>query len=250
MADSSPALSRRALLRAIATGGALVASAVVVGCATGNQEQGNTGKHKRKRTHDEQRPQGVAPSNPAVPGTLIMIIRHGEKPDEKGGSPGVDINGNPADDSSLTQVGWNRARRLVDVFDPQGAQPPPGLARPKAIYAAGATETGDGERTRETVTPLAQHLRMAVDTTFGKGDEAALVAQSTSTLGPALICWQHGEIPAIAQAFGAVTPTPPSTWPDDRFDVIWTLTATSSGWDFAQIPEMVLDGDQPQTISG
>lgn len=39
-----------------------------------------------------------------------------------------------------------------------------------------------------------------------------------------MISWQHEEIPVIAQAFGAVTPTPPVSWPDDRFDMIWTFT--------------------------
>jgi hypothetical protein len=177
-----------------------------------------------------------------------MIIRHGEKPDKSSPLPGVDINGNPADSSSLTEVGWNRARALVGVFDPQGGTLRAGLARPKAIYAAGATEGGSGERARETVTPLAQHMGLTVDADFGKGDEQALADQITSQPGPTLISWQHSEIPAIAEAFGNVTPTPPSTWPDDRFDVIWKLTATSTGWTFAQIPEMALPGDQTQPI--
>jgi len=178
-----------------------------------------------------------------------MIIRHGEKPDKSSPLPGVDINGNPAGTGSLTEIGWSRARRLVDVFDPQGRSPRPGLARPVSIYAAGANEGGSGERARETITPLAQRLRIAVDTSFGKGDEDALASKLTAQPGPTLICWQHGEIPAIVEAFGSVSPTPPATWPNDRFDEIWTLTATAHGWSFAQIPEMVLPGDQSQPIS-
>jgi hypothetical protein len=42
---------------------------------------------------------------------------------------------------------------------------------------------------------------------------------------------RHG-IPAIAEASGDLTPAPPDTWPDDRFDVVWTLTATPTGWNF------------------
>ena len=95
--------------------------------------------------------------------------------------------------------------------------------------------------------PMLEWRRM--DTDFGKGDEQALADQITSQPGSTLICWQHGEIPAIAEAFGNVTPTPPSTWPDDRFDVIWTLTATGNGWTFAQVPELALPGDQSQPIS-
>src|SRR5205085_2056346 len=94
---------------------------------------------------------------------LVMIIRHGEKPD--GSHPGVDANGHP-DDSSLTVTGWNRANRLVNVFDPAQGAPRPGLARPTVIYAAGANDNGEGTRTRETVTPLAHALGRPVNTSF------------------------------------------------------------------------------------
>lgn len=220
---------RRAMLRTAAAGAALTACATLAACGTG------------KPTH-------VA-GKAAAPGTVVMIIRHGEKPDKTSPLPGVDVNGNPADSSSLTQVGWNRARNLIGVFDPPGGIPRAGIARPKTIYAAGATEGGSGERARETVTPLAQHLGITVDADFGKGDEQALADQITSQPGPTLISWQHTEIPTIAEAFGDVTPTPPSTWPSDRFDVIWTLTANGHGWTFAQVPELALPGDQTQPIS-
>jgi len=87
-----------------------------------------------------------------------------------------------------------------------------------------------------------------VDTRFGKGDEEALVEHVISQPGPTLISWQHGEIPAIAQAFPSVTPTPPAEWPDDRFDVIWTFTKTDAGWHFAQLPELVLPQDEASVI--
>jgi hypothetical protein len=175
-----------------------------------------------------------------------MIIRHGEKPD--GTAPGIDPSGRP-DSSSLTQVGWTRARRLADLFAPVQGSTRPGVARPVAIYAAGANNSGQGARTRETVAPLAQRLGITVNTTYGKGDEAALIAEVASKPGPTLICWQHGEIPALAQAFGSVAPSSPSDWPDDRFDVIWTFTATANGWTFAQLPESVLPADSGAGIA-
>jgi hypothetical protein len=178
-----------------------------------------------------------------------MIIRHGEKPDKATPLQGVDINGNPADKYSLTEVGWKRARGLIDLFDPPGPVRH-GLARPKFIYAASAHEGDAGVRTRETVAPLAQKLGIPLNTGFGTGDEEAMAALVALQPGPTLICWHHGEIPAIAAAFARVTPSPPATWPDDRFDVVWALTANVSGWDFAQLPEMVLPGDQNQTIAG
>ncbi|MGI8815178.1 MAG: hypothetical protein ACR2G2_07825 [Pseudonocardia sp.] len=223
MTGSSRWLTRRAVLRAITAGGALAASTAVVGC---------TSKHPQ-----------------AAPGTLAMIIRHGEKQDKSSPLPGIGENGNP-DPNSLTQVGYARAHNLAVLFDPTPGPLRPGLARPKVIYAASAHEGGEGARTRETVAPLAQRLGIAVNTSFGKGDEDALAAAIISEPGPTLVCWHHGEIPAIAEAFGQVSPAPPSNWPDDRFDVIWTVTAAGAGWNFAQIPEMVLPGDPTTTIAG
>lgn len=190
------------------------------------------------------RPASPAPGEVA-PGTLVMVIRHGEKPDDS--TTGVDANGNE-DDSSLTEIGWERAHRLVELFDQATGSTRPGLARPKSIYAAGANDNGRGQRTRETVRPLAEQLGVPVNTSFGKGEEKALVEHVLSQPGPTLIAWQHSEIPAIAEAFPSLTPNPPSEWPDDRFDVIWTLTKTSDGWQFAQIPELALPQDEVSVI--
>jgi broad specificity phosphatase PhoE len=187
----------------------------------------------------------AAASDTAAPGTVVMVIRHGEKPD--GSHPGVDAQGNK-DDSSLTAVGWQRANLLANLFDPTSGQLRAGLARPTAIYAAGANDDGEGLRPRETVAPLAQRLGITVNTDYGKGDEEALVDHVIGQPGPTLICWQHGEIPDIATAFPDVTPTPPKDWPNDRFDVVWTFTKTAGGWHFAQVPELLLPQDQPAVV--
>jgi hypothetical protein len=224
--------SQRTLVRAVTAVMAftmsVVLSVVLSGCGT--------------------RTSGPAPMPPATvaPDTVVMVIRHGEKPDSA--NPGVDANGKP-DDSSLTAIGWTRAHRLVDIFAPEEGPARPGLATPVTIYAAGANDNGEGLRARETVQPLADKLRIPVDTSYGKGDETALVEHVTSQPGPTLICWQHGEIPAIAAAFPGVTPRPPSTWPTDRFDVIWTFTSAAGAWHFAQMPERALPQDQTNVIA-
>lgn len=185
------------------------------------------------------------PRGVATPASVVMVIRHAEKPD--GETDGVDARGRE-DDSSLTPTGWERARRLVDIFAPAAGSPRPGLARPATVYAAAANEKGKGQRTRDTVAPLAGRLGITTDTTFGRGDEDDLVEHVTSRPGPALISWQHGAIPAIAGAFPSVTPTPPSEWPDDRFDVVWTFTRTGDGWHFSQVPQLALPGDRTDAI--
>jgi hypothetical protein len=217
----------RSVRRAVGLVVVLAASAVLAGCGPGT------------------RPASTPTPGDVAPRSLVMVIRHGEKPD--GTSPGVDANG-ATDDSSLTSVGWERAHRLVDLFDPTDGPLRPGLGRPTAIYAAAANDDGEGLRTRETVGPLAEQLGIPVNTGFGKGDEEKLVEHVIAQPGPTLICWQHGEIPAIAEAFPGVTPTPPSQWPGDRFDVVWTFTRTPDGWHFAQLPELALPGDNDATV--
>ena len=152
------------MLRTLTALVALAASATLAGCgaATG----GDAGTDAGGVTV-------VAPaSTPAAPRDVVMIIRHGEKPD--GSAPGLDEDGNE-DDSSLTAVGWQRAHGLVDLFDPARGTPRPGLAVPERIYAAGVTDDGEGQRTRETVAPLGAALGIPVDTDLGRGD-ADLVA--------------------------------------------------------------------------
>jgi hypothetical protein len=160
-----PALTRRRMLRAATT---VVALAVLVGCASG------TGRTSSAPSRGATTILGTRPD-------LVMVIRHGEKPDDS--HSGVDANGNE-DGSSLTEIGWERARRLVDLFDPAQGRPRPGLARPTAIYAAGANDDGEGARTRETVTPLADQLGITVNTSFGKGEEKELVEHALAQAGP------------------------------------------------------------------
>ena len=225
--DTVGRVARLVVLRLVVALVALAMSAAVAGCAGG------------------PRPSPPAESAGVTPGALVMVIRHGEKPD--GSNPGVDAQGKE-DDSSLTETGWERANRLVDLFDPVPGPPRAGLATPKAIYAAGANDAGEGLRPRETVMPLAARLGITLDTDFGAGDENKLVEQVITQPGPVLISWQHGGIPDIAKAFPSVTPKPPSDWPSSRFDVVWTFTRTTDGWDFAQVPELVLPGDQDTVI--
>jgi broad specificity phosphatase PhoE len=225
--DPSGRGERRVPLRPVVALLALAMSAAVAGCASG------------------PRPTPPAVSAGGAAATLVMVIRHGEKPD--GSHPGVDAQGKP-DDSSLTATGWERANRLVDLFDPVPGPPRPGLATPTAIYAAGANDDGEGLRPRETVMPLVSRLGLTMNTSYGAGDEKKLVEQVITQPGPTLISWQHGGIPDIAKAFPAVTPKPPSDWPDDRFDIVWTFTRTADGWQFAQVPELLLAGDQDAPI--
>jgi hypothetical protein len=214
----------------------LVASAALAGCGTGSRVA-------------DPAPTGavtvVAPTPAPAPPDVVMIIRHAEKPD--GTDPGLDKNG-AEDDSSLTAVGWQRAHALEGLFDPAQGNPRAGLARPDRIYAAGVTDDGEGQRTRETVAPLADALGIPVNTDLGRGEEKKLVKDVLAQSGSTLVSWQHNGIPEIVDDFPSVSPKPPQEWPSDRFDVVWTLTRTADGWHFTQTPELVLPQDQAGVI--
>ena len=173
-----------------------------------------------------------------------MIIRHAEKPD--GSAPGLDEDGNE-DDSSLTAVGWQRARGLVDLFDPTQGDPRPGIAVPERIYAAGVTDDGEGQRTRETVAPLGTALGVPVDTDLGRGDEKKLVKCNPPSARPgsrARPCWErrsqvsrgscvpHASCPVIRGRAAALWTRPPSPSPASRAPALPAAgTASQKHWD-------------------
>jgi hypothetical protein len=227
--DSPPGstMSRRAVLRAITTSGALAASPLLLGFTKVSTRPLST------RTVD------------ASSGALIMVLRHGEKPDKsRAPTAGIDLRGRP-DLHSLTARGWTRADYLVDLFT-RSDNVRPALPSPRVIYASGSGNgAGEGSRPRETVGPLAAALDVPVNTIFSRGQETELAYDAVRQPGPVLICWQHESIPAIAAALHPATPAPPTAWPDDRYDVVWTFATADTGWHFAQIPELLLPGDSP-----
>lgn len=227
-------LTRRELLRAATITGALVAGPALMGCA-------------------EAPLTSYRSVSSPIAGSVVMVIRHGEKPAKSAPADGIDLRGRP-DSHSLTHQGWTRAAYLVDLF---GAPPGTGgrwLPQPRAIYASGPGTSGDGDvegtRSRQTVGPLAAVLGLPVITTYSRGQESKLARAAAAQNGPVLICWQHQSIPAIAAALRPATPAPPATWADDRYDVVWAFTPTSVGWEFAQVPELLLPGDSPTGLSG
>ncbi|MGW5255275.1 hypothetical protein ACWERW_20010 [Streptomyces sp. NPDC004012] len=114
-----------------------------------------------------------------------MVIRHGEKPGTH--ESGIDENGRP-DTKSLTRRGWGRAGALPALFaPPKGQALKPGILRPRTIYAAADRGPLAGaHRMRETVTPLAQHTGIRLDTAYAESQEAALAKAALSAPRPVL----------------------------------------------------------------
>jgi hypothetical protein len=173
-----------------------------------------------------------------------MIVRHAEKPTKANEEFGIRPNGEH-DKHSLTVRGWTRAGALVNLFAPHHGAPRPGLARPDVIYAAGHGDD-HGHRPVQTVTPLAERLGLHIHSHWREGSEDELAARLAEHDGAVLVAWQHEAIPKIVRALGSGDG--PDEWPDERVDVVWTLTRVGSGWRFAQVPQLLLAGDLPEPI--
>jgi hypothetical protein len=177
---------------------------------------------------------------------MIMIVRHAEKPTQANGEHGIRPDGRH-DQHSLNVRGWVRAGALVGLFAPPHGEPKDGLRRLDAIYASGHADDGS-RRPVQTVTPLAERLGLHIHHGCGLGEEKELAAKlADHGGGGALVAWHHEAIPDIIGALGAADF--PRDWPDDRFDVVWTLTPQGSGWRFAQVPQLLLAGDRPDLIA-
>ena len=184
----------------------------------------------------------------------ILIIRHADKP---GGDAGVDATGMP-DKDSLTPRGWQRAGIWVDLFAPSLGQPLV-LPKPSAIFASAPATKAEiaaghgGSKSRrplETIWSLATKLGIDVDLHFVKGQEADLAAALSRSDGVTLVCWQHEDIAAIANALSPPPQGVPDNWPGDCFNVVFCFDRSEAGaaWTFQQFVPVMLKGDRATPI--
>jgi hypothetical protein len=201
-----------------------------------------------------------------APPSIIYIIRHGEKPADPpvvtpGQNPpapappfGIDYQGNQ-DPHSLLPRGWQRSGALAVLFDPATGSLQAGLQTPETLLSPsyGAPDKTASHRTYQTIEALSDRLGVAIVSDYAEGDEPALASNVVSQYsGVVLICWEHDHIPSLASSLPTVPGTTiPPTWPDDRFDVIWTFTLApgTAQYTFAQIPQQLLSGDTDTVIS-
>ena len=155
-------------------------------------------------------PVGLAAEPPAPRPAQIILIRHAEKPADP-------------DDPHLTPEGVTRATQLVPFITTDAAMTRFGL--PVAVFATQTRKHGGGQRTQETVAPLAKALKLPVQTPFTSKDYSALAQRILSTRSFAgktiLICWNHEEIPQLAEALG-VSPQP-AKWKGSVFDRVYII---------------------------
>ncbi|MFZ0187004.1 MAG: hypothetical protein WAL72_08680 [Streptosporangiaceae bacterium] len=194
----------------------------------------------------------------SAPPEAVYIIRHGEKPEDLApkhppADSGVDYRGNQ-NEHSLLPRGWQRSGALAALFDPTHGPLRAGLRVPRMLISPSyghAIKTAE-HRTHQTIRGLSDRLGVEIRTDFAKGQEPQL-ATAVLNSGPdaVLICWEHGHIPALASALPLVSGTViPNSWPDDRYDVIWTFTLTADAtYAFGQVPQLLLSGDDDTVIA-
>ena len=151
-----------------------------------------------------------APTMVAQPAQIILL-RHAEKPADP-------------DDPHLSPAGVKRAERLVSFIMTDPVMSRFGL--PAAVFATQSTKHGNGQRTQETVAPLARALKLPVQTPFLSKDYSALakliLANPAYAGKTVLICWNHEEITKLAAALGVKSG--PKKWKGSVFDKLYVIS--------------------------
>ena len=181
------------------------------------------------------------------PSRTIFLIRHGEKPPESPPPHGVTLDGEQDDDHSLIARGWQRAGALAVLFAPRIGPLRRGILQPDELIAPDYGKLPKDERTHQTIEPLEKLLRLKTVRPYPVGREEKLgELLSTKPGGVTLVCWEHKHIPDIVRAIEPSTGSLPKAWPDDRFDLIWSMRRDESAvFRFEQIAQLLLAGDQP-----
>lgn len=161
----------------------------------------------------------------------VIIIRHGEKPEEG---------------EHLSVAGLERAAALAPYFLNTPAVLKYGT--PGAIYVTKVTSQDKSYRTQETVMPLAKALQMEIKSPYIDAQYEELSKEVLSNPDyegkMVLICWEHHNIPSLAQALG-VRPTPPR-WHGRDFDQVWLLTFQANGQvSLERFSQELMFGDTP-----
>jgi hypothetical protein len=143
--------------------------------------------------------------------STIVIVRHGEKPD---------------DGDNLSCEGLNRALALPAVLRRKFGK--------HAFTAAYVPKLALGDATKharmfQTVTPFAVRQNLTVNSNFDEEDVAAVAADVLQRSGTILIVWQHSQIRPLALALHVPESKLPDEWKGKDFESIWIVTPTKDG---------------------
>lgn len=159
----------------------------------------------------------------------VLLIRHGEKPDEG---------------SDLSDRGWQRARALPQLFDHPEFK---AFGAPVALFAQKPKADGSQIRPSQTLQFVAASLNLPLELDYPRDDVSGVareILQNPAYEGKfVVLCWEHKAMEDIAAALG-VSPKP--SYPGDRFDRAWLVTFGAGAPRFDDLPERLLPGDSDQ----
>ena len=158
----------------------------------------------------------------------ILLIRHAEK-----------LTDGRMD---LSPVGFERAKVLPLLFGRAEITISHGLPRPDFLFATHVS--AHSNRPVETITPLADALKLPISSEIDDKDFATLAAEllSGKYAGKVvLVAWHHGSLPGLARALGAVPPYDP--WPETQFDRVWRVDYRDGKAVLTDLPQGLLAGD-------
>jgi len=164
--------------------------------------------------------------------SVILIIRHAE---------------NPPNGHGLSPRGEQRAKAYKDYF--QNLTVDGKRREPDVIFVA--TDSKHSHRPRLTVQPFAKAANLPIDNRFGNNQPGDLAAElRANQQGKViLVCWHHGQIPALLRALGASPETllPNGKWPRDVYDWVIMVSFDENGHVIPEstrrINEHLLPGD-------
>jgi broad specificity phosphatase PhoE len=145
----------------------------------------------------------VAEAQEGPKNAAVLIIRHAEE---------------PANGHGLSARGEERAKAYINYFlnftvDSKRLEP-------QAVVVA--ADSKQSHRPRLTVEPFAKAAKLPIDNRFANKQPADLAAELRANYQGKviLICWHHGQIPALLRALGASPETllPNGKWPKDVYD--------------------------------
>ena len=157
---------------------------------------------------------GVANAREGPKNAVVLIIRHAE---------------NPADGHGLSPRGEERAKAYKNYF--QNFTVDGKRREPEAVLVA--ADSKHSHRPRLTVTPFAKAAKLPIDSRFANKQPADLAAELRANYQGKviLICWHHGQIPALLRALGAAPETllPNGKWPRDVYDLVIMVSFDENG---------------------
>jgi broad specificity phosphatase PhoE len=156
----------------------------------------------------------VADAQEGPKNSVLLIIRHAE---------------NPANGHGLSPRGEERAKAYANYF--QNFTVDSKRLEPNAVLVA--ADSKHSHRPRLTVQPFAKAANLPIDNRFANKQPTDLATELRANYQGKviLVCWHHGQIPALLRALGTAPETllPNGKWPRDVYDWVVMVSFDENG---------------------